>query len=472
MELLNRKTAKHYYSDPLLENLLNAVFKKYKGQNGVRGNARFIVQTQVEAERLQDYFGERVKQFIIVGAEIEVHLTIFAEELKQGYNLTITELYELLHSKQLLTKREEKDLKLSAWTKLFVKVEQDFINKFNVSKTDFDEFVLKTFNWFQRLKNAESKGYMVLKNVFDQDKGTNAYWDLLTCLSALWQLLMRKEEMFEDRGISAGKIRLPIFADAVTKDPHAFDKKRSVGRLLWHALYDIDIQRIKMNGDEKNDITVIPDYLFERQIYRNFDVWDDDLSSISHVFVPNLIKGNSPRTLNLREIEEIEQFPKYSLLYIIENPAIISQLADETIHFLNTNGLSLEQLPLDFPILLCTIGQSRTASRVFIEKCLASNRDCVIYYSGDLDVPGIQMLHGMKKQFVAQFYAWRMDTFIYHKYVTPNSKKFSDQDLKLLKEAEGGLKKEMVQFGAKVYQEAFIKELKMDWIKAIREVID
>ena len=36
MELLNRKTARQYYSDPLLGNLLGAVFGKYKGLNGVR----------------------------------------------------------------------------------------------------------------------------------------------------------------------------------------------------------------------------------------------------------------------------------------------------------------------------------------------------------------------------------------------------------------------------------------------------
>ncbi|UHA72767.1 TIGR02679 domain-containing protein [Paenibacillus sp. 481] len=469
MELLNRKTAQGYYSDHLLENLLFAVFNKYKGQNGVRGNARFIVQTQAEAERLQDYFGNRVKQLIVPGAEVEVHLTIFAEELEQGYGLSIPELYEVLYSKQLLTKREQKNLKLTGWSDLFVQVEQGFINKFKLSTTDLEEFTHKTFNWFYRLKNAESKGYGVLRNVFD--KGASAYSDLLICLSALWHLLMRKEEMLKEKGISTGKIRLPYFAEHVTKDSHAFDKKNAVGRLVWHALYDIHIQRLKLNGVGKNDITVVPNYLFERQIYRNFDVRDDDLSSISHVFVPHLINGTSPRTLNLREIEEIEQLPKYSSIYIIENPSTISHLVDETINYLNTNRLSLQQLPLDFPVLLCTIGQSRTASKVFIEKCLASNPDCIIYYSGDLDFPGIQMLYGMRNQFSAQFYAWRMDPFIYRKYVTPKSKPLSDEELKFLEKSEGRLEKEMVQIGAKVYQESFGKELTEDWIKVIREVI-
>jgi len=469
MELLNRKTARHYYSDPLLGNLLGAVFGKYKGLNGVRGNARIIVHSQSEAERLQDYFGDRVKQLITVGTEIEVPLTIIAEELKRGYELTIPDLYEVLYGTQLLTKREQKELKLFNWTNLFAKVEQDFINEFNISDSDLDEFIQMTFNWFQRMETGEAKGYKVLRYAFD--KGTNVYFDLYHCLSALWHLFMRKDQMFGEKDISTRKIRLPTFSAHVTKNPHALDKNNTLGRLFWYALYDIYIQRINHNGND-NDITVVPDYLFDRQIYRDFDILDDDISSISHVFAPNLIRGTSPRTLNLREIEEMDEFPKYPSLYIIENPSIISFLVDELIHYLNLNKLSIEQLPISFPVLLCTIGQSRTASKVFIKRCLESNPNCSIYYSGDLDVPGIQMLKGVERHFfLAQFYAWRMDPSIYLKYVEPKSNILSEEDLKYLEASEGGLERKMVDFGAKVYQELFGKELKEDWFQALSEII-
>ncbi|MNI23509.1 hypothetical protein D3C73_770990 [compost metagenome] len=348
---------------------------------------------------------------------------------------------------------------------LFIQVERDFINRFNIADIELKTFFQKTFNWFQRLKEGEARGYQGLITLFN--RGSNVYSDLLTCLSALWYLLMKKDEMFKERGISTGKIRLPMFAAHVTEDSHAFDKKNALGRLLWSALYDISSQSLELNEKLNNKVTTIPEYLFERQIYRNFDILDDDLSSISHVFVPQLVKGTSPRTLNLREIEEIKQFPTYSSLYIIENPSTISYLVDETIHFLSFNGFSLEQLPSDFPILLCTIGQARTASKVFIEKCLETNPSCTIYYSGDLDVPGIQMLNNMKEQFSAEFYAWRMDASMYRNYVAPRSKPLSDVDLKILQDLESGLVQEMVQIKAKVYQELFGKELRNDWIKVL-----
>jgi len=360
-------------------------------------------------------------------------------------------------------------LQHSAWEDLFIRVERDFINRFSISSTDVEYFIQKTFNWFHRMKEGEAKGYLILKMVFNKE--INAYSDLLTCLGALWHLLMRKEEMFKKCGISTGKIRLPMFAAYVTEDSHAFDKTNALGRLLSSALSDINSQHIKLCGNVDNDVRVMPKYLIGRQIYRNFDILDDDLSSISHVFVPHLVKGTSPRTLNLREIEEMRKFPKYSSLYILENPTVISYLVDETIHFLNLNKFSLEQLPSDFPVLLCTIGQARTASKVFIEKCLEANPSCVIYYSGDLDVPGIQMLNIMEEQFSAEFYAWRMDAAIYRNYVAPKSKPLSDADLRNLQGLEGDLAKEMIQIKAKVYHELLGKELRSDWIKVVSSEI-
>ena len=419
--------------------------------------------TEEEEKALRGFLGVRYKGPRFPAADFE------KAAIEAGYLVSLLELLELYYGHQLTTKREQRELRLSAWTNLFVRVERDFITQFNISNTELEYFIQKTFNWFQRLKEGDAKGYKVLRTVFN--RGTNAYSDLLTCLSALWHLLMRKEEMFEKCGISTGKIRLPMFAAYVTEDSHAFDKTNSIGRLLWSALYDINNLSLKLSENVDNEMTVLPEYLFERQIYRNFDVRDDDLSSISHVFVPHLVKGTSPRTLNLREIEEMKQLPKYSSIYIIENPAVISYLVDETIHFLKLNKFSLEQLPPDFPVLLCTIGQARTASKVFIEKCLAANPSCVLYYSGDLDVPGIQMLNNMKGQFSAEFYAWRMETSIYRNYVAPKSKPLSDADLKILQGSEGGLEKEMRQIKAKVYQESFGKELRSDWIKEVSSVI-
>ncbi|AIQ73009.1 DUF2399 domain-containing protein [Paenibacillus odorifer] len=437
------------------------LYRKKFESYGAFGTVKML-PTREEDKALRGFLGVRYKgpRFPAIDFEKAV--------IEAGYSISLIELLELYYGCRLLTKREQKELKVSAWENLFVRVEQDFIMRFNVSDSDKEYFFQKTFRWCERLKAGDVKGHRILSIAFD--KGANVDSELFTCISALWHLLMRKDEMFKACGISTGKIRLPMFAAYVTEDSHAFDKTNVIGRLLWSALDDISSQSLMLSENVNSHLTVIPEYLLERQIYRHFDILDDDLSSISHVFVPHLVNGISPRTLNLREIEEMKQLPQYSSMYIIENPSVISYLVDETIHFLNLNKFTLEQLPSNFPALLCTIGQARTASKVFIEKCLTANPNCVIYYSGDLDVPGIQMMNNMKEQFSAEFYAWRMDASIYRKYVASKSKALSDADLKILQEKDSGLEKEMVQIKAKVYQELFGKELRGDWIKEVSAV--
>ncbi len=442
-------------------NLFDLYRKKFESY-GAFGTVR-MCPTREEEEALRGFLGTRYKGPAFPAADFE------KAAIEAGYSVSLLELLELYYEQQLFTKRQQKESKLLAWDNLFIQVELDLIILFNIDDNELELFIQKTFNWFQRLKQREAKGYGVLRTIFDRD--INVQSELMVCLSALWHLLMRKDEMFKKCGISTGKIRLPMFAAYVTEDSHAFDKKNAKGRLLWSALNDINGQSLNKSINIEKRMTDISDYLFERQIYRSFDILDDDLSSISHVFVPHLVKGTSPRTLNLREIEEFKKFPSYSSIYIIENPSVISYLVDETIHFLNLNECSLEQLPSDFPVLLCTIGQARTAAKVFIEKCLEASPSCVIYYSGDLDVPGIQMLNNMKEQFSAKFHAWRMDSSIYRNHVATKSKPLSDADLKILQQLEGGLAKEMIQIKAKVYQELFGTELRSDWVKEVSSSI-
>ncbi|WP_407314248.1 TIGR02679 domain-containing protein [Desulfosporosinus sp. SB140] len=468
MELAYRKTARQYYGDPLLSNLLNAVFKKYQGQSGVRGNAEIKASSPAEAQRLQNYFGNRVQRLIHPGAELHVPLKIFAEELQQGYKLTIPDLYEVLNNEPLLTKVEQKQLKEAAWTHLFEQVSLDFEREHGFT-LDNTVFCQETFNWFERLKKGSASGYRVLKSALRN--GEDACSDLYKCIKALWHLFVGREIMFKELSVCVNRVRIPMFADHVTNDPHAFDWKMTAGRLLWYALNDIDNQMIKTGRKTASDMLVVPEYMQKRQIYRNFGLMDDDISSFSHVFAPHFTSGISPRTLNLSEILSYGKFPVYSVLYAFENPSVLSYLVDEIVQFLDLNGLSFEQIPEKFPALLCTSGQSRSAALAFITRCLNSNPDCMVYYSGDLDLPGLQMMWGIQARFSVNFQAGRMNVSTYRKLSDSAHLPFSVQDIKILKKSLDDLPKVMVGLGVKVYQEEFAKDLKKDVMEVIcREI--
>lgn len=468
MELAHRKTAKQYYGDPHLSHLLTAAFKKYQGQNGVRGNAKIRVSSSAEAQRLQNYFGNRVSRLIRPGTELEVPLKIFAEELQQGYELTIPDLYEVLYDEPLLTKSEQRQLQELEWTQLFAQVSQVLKEKHGWDLKN-KMFAAATFHWFERLQTGAAAGYRVLKSALS--KQGDAALALSQCINALWHLFAGKEAMFETLKVSNRRIQIPIFANFVTRNPHAFDWSRTAGRLLWYALYDIDHQMVKAGQKTANEKLVVPEYMQRRQIYRNFGLLDDDISSFSHVFAPQFIAGTSPRTLNLSEILSLKTFPIYSALYVFENPSVFSFIVDEVVHFLDASGLSLEQLPESFPVLVCTSGQSRHAATAFITECLKASPDCQGYYSGDLDLPGIQMMLKIRDTFSANFEAHRMDVATYRQNSDADHLPLSRQDKTVLRKLSGDLPKVMVELGIKVYQEDFAKDLKKDVIEVIsREV--
>lgn len=470
MELTYRKTARQYYGDPQLSNLLDAVFKKYQGQNGVRGNARIRVGSSVEAERLQLYFGNRINRLIPVGAELEVPLKVFAEELYQGYNLTIPDLYEVLYNELLLTRSEQKQVKEFAWVELFEKTKKELEQKEGFDLHD-KIFCSETFNWFERLKDGDASGYRVLFSALN--KGDNAVDALVKCTKALWYLSVGKEAMFKELEINTGKIRIPIFATYLTYRAHDLDWTKIAGRLLWHALDDINNQLIKVGKKAVNENLMLPDYMHKRQIYRNFGLWDDDISSFSHVFAPQFISGISPRTLNLNEVLAMKTFPAYSSLYVFENPSVFIYIVDEIVRLLDRSGSSLEEINADkFPALICTSGQSRHASTAFIMGCLKANPACCGYYSGDLDLPGIQMMSKIQDDtFSVNFKAHRMDDRTYRQYANPDHPLLSFQDKRVLEKITGELPKVMVELGVKVYQEEFAKDLKRDVIEAISREI-
>ncbi|MCM3294007.1 TIGR02679 domain-containing protein [Paenibacillus sp. MER 180] len=468
MEIGYRKTAKEYYSDPLLVNLLNTVFKKYQGQNGARGNAKIVVQSDIEADRLQHYFGNRVKRLIRPHTEVVVPLQIFSEELELGYKLTIPELYELLYGQPLLTKSEQREMKERQWSELFERVNKRFEEECGSSLCNGD-LSKNTFNWYERLRDGNAPGYQILNNLLrNGGKGDD---ELYYCVKALWYLFCNKLGIKEKIKSDSQDVRIPIFSELVTKDPHAFDLEFPAGRLLLTSLETIYAKKLDNGELSSNEYLIVPEFMKRRYIYRTFGLIDDDISSFAHVFASGFIYGTSPRTLNLREIESREEWPKYPALYIFENPSVFSFLVDETIHFLDKSDYSFEQLSENCPPLICTSGQARAATKYFIIKSLEANPDCEVFYSGDFDLPGVQMLVGMEELIQGKIYVFRMDSDTYRKHIDPDSLPLSQKDKKILQSLKGDLAKSMVEAGLKVYQESTVGELREDWIKVVSRTI-
>lgn len=467
METRARKSAKQYYSDPLLHNLLEAAFKKYRGQNGVRGNIYIEVVSMEEAIKLQEFFGERLKRLIRPSTTIEVPMKVFAEEIAKGYKLDICELYELLNDTTLLTNLEKRQVKNQTWQTLFDQVDTLFMNHIGISvKNEALDSV--TFNWFERLQEGRALGYKVVQHTVR--KNLDSAEMIFYCLKALWYLFVENKIMLDTLGVSVVALPLPMLAEYITNDPHAFDMKFPAGRLLSHALDDIHNQQIKSKQIKENDELLVHDGMRRRYIYRASGIILDDISSYVHAFVPNEYYGSTAKTLNLSELHASQSWFESGDLYVFENPSVFSFLVLETLHFLEVEGITSKQIPENFPILVCTSGQARDAAKLFIAKCVEFNPSCTIYYSGDFDLPGVQMKMNIESLGNVEF--MRMDASTYRKYIQPESLPLSKQDINILERMEGDLPKAMSELEKKVYQERITKDLREDWIQVVRRVLE
>lgn len=467
MESRDRKSAKDYYSDVLFENLLNAVFKKYKGYNGVKGIIKFKVESKEEAIRLQEFFGARLERMIRPGTVLEVPMKFFAEDINQGYHLNIPELYELLYGKVLLTKAERKVLKEQAWHLVFEQAKTNFA-KYTKSNNALSILENKTFNWFKRLHDGKAPGYRVIQHAIRNQANPTEL--IFYCLKALWYLFVKYEEMLEIKGIHVTWIRLPIFAEFITgNDAHAFDKNFATGRLLEHALEEMCRLRLTSGEIASNDDLLVPDYLRRRNIYQSSGIRLDDVSSRVDVFIIDNYYGKTVRTYSLNELNNRQDWLKPAAnLYIFENPSIFSYLVDETLHFLDTKQIKLDQIPDHFPILVCTSGQAHDAAKVFIDRHLKINPNCKVYYSGDFDTPGLQMVEILQR--LGNIQVLRMDAETYQNKVHLRNLSLHEHDIRTLKATKGDLPKAMVKARKKVYQEAITKELGEDWLQLIEQI--
>lgn len=469
MEIGFRKTAKQYYSDPLFERLLTAVFKKYQGQGGVRGNAKIVVSSFAEANRLQEFFGNKVERIIRPNTILEVPLWLFTEDIMRGHQLTIPDLYELLYDTPLLTKKEEKLLKDHQWTGLFERIATRFTQETQLDLLN-GQFSVVTYDWFYRLREGKALGYQIVKTVI-RNVG-DAENDLFYCAMALWRLLIDKDKLKQELNTDKDHILIPIFADKITRNTHFFDVKFPSGRLFLAALSDIYNIKVETGEVAINENLINMDFMKDRQIYRHFGLMDDSLSSISHVFASGFVDGTSPRTLNLYEIETWNYWPEYSKIYLFENPAVFSYLVLETIQFFKKNGFSYNYFSNVFPPLICTSGQARSATKYFIRKCLEVNPDCTVYYSGDFDLHGLQMLHKMEDLVQKKVVQHFMDAATYKRFLDPDSLSMSSQDRKLLRKMRGDeLAQAMAEAGVKVYQESTVADLKEEWISSITGLV-
>ncbi|WP_243300395.1 TIGR02679 domain-containing protein [Bacillus litorisediminis] len=252
-------------------------------------------------------------------------------------------------------------------------------------------------------------------------------------------------------------MRLPLFAEKVTGNPHEFDND---GRL---------ISALQMVREKKYEVPVqtSPNAEYINQLLFDFGILKDDITNyvsvfglmgerggrILHSWVESF-KEKSVRNEPLREVIKLDRvYPvhKNNPVFVVENSGVFSSIVDE-----------LEDLPIS---IICTHGQFKLAAIQIIK--LLTEESCQIYYSGDFDPEGILMAYSLKQKYPEHINYWRYSVKDYNK--TLSNIEFSAARLQKLENIDDNDLKTLINQMQKVkkasYQEGQIKGL----IKDVKE---
>lgn len=466
--------ARRYFSQPGFEQMLQAVWNRYAGLEKPGGHAVVRKASADECERLNEFFGWYKKP----GEDIRVPLALFERELlHSAFPFTIAELHEVLNGKPLMTKSDLKLLAQQDWQALFQAVEDDLTDKGTSLQPQVSA-------WLAGLKEGRALGYRTLRDLW-HDSGEAAKRELAHAVRA-WNLLLSGETgVFSEGDGAAGtflsSIRLPVLAALTTGNPHALDRNNPAGRLFFQALRSANRYEVLFDiesGDatdlidpEESEaqpaLSFVGDTLEARRVYRLSGILDDDISSLVHVYRPySGLKG--PYVLTLRQVESTKAFISVTDIYVVENPAVFSTLADWT--------ESIEACYASSPLLLCTSGPASAASLRLIDRYMEDGLfSGDLYYSGDYDVKGIEIGNVLAARYKERFVPW---CFSGDSYLEGQAQflgkgvAFTQEDRLRLERMQAvwdeTLCKAMAEAGCKLFQEQLVLRLLEDWKKAIQ----
>lgn len=479
-----------YFSQKGFSRLLNGMVEKYRSLGHWGGSVKLTGLKDEERESLGSFFRKDFSR----QKTATVSLDQFAKALAQTRFSEIPplDLLEAMKGESILSKSEEYSQKEEA-------------------KRDFFQQLLELY--------PEEYCQVWLKAILEKQPGTRAvhltYERNPESLREQMEHLLKALQVLQERQANREGIeRLPVFARRITKDPHGFDPTTETGRLFLHALRFL--KRHTLPPKERELQLFFDEELSEAealtQLYYSFGLLRDDLWNFvtctgiiafaqrpkgsSSAIVPDekgalkvedIDKGNEEIahaqfrkgylqrayeeriTLNL-PLREVVKFgsvvpgnPSRDRVYVVENSGVFSALLDLFDEY--GREKDLEELPN--PPLICTHGQFKLSSLLLLDKLAANGTK--IYYSGDFDPEGIQMLERLKQRYPDLLVPWHYRLEDYH--ASLSNQELSPTRLKKLDKIESQelepLKAELKRTQCAGYQEGLLEVLWEDIRKKI-----
>ncbi|WP_071459668.1 TIGR02679 family protein [Bacillus massilinigeriensis] len=359
-------------SEKGLNRLFSKLTKRYKQLGRIGGSVKLDHLDDEERESLAGFFG---KDFSNKTSATISFVSVEKALSKTRYSLIPVEtILNVFEGKALVPNRVMKEKEAEKKAKFFLELsEQDAASQ----------------QWIKFIAQ-KGQGARVFHNLYDRDP------------QQLKNIILTVGKAVSALPKGHHYVRLPVFAQRLTKDPHAFDLDTEQGKALLHRLQFIQkeqgtIQNIRtnLNAEEAN------------VVLHSFRIFRDDM--LNYVTVSGLIgyteKGPHPVWEAAAESDCALNFPLREIaklyrckpvvgrnIFIVENSGVFSSLLD---HW---------SMPFP-PPLICTNGQLKLAALWLID--IVSKENNVIHYSGDHDPEGLLIAQKLKKRAPDRVRLWR-----------------------------------------------------------------
>ncbi|CAG7651675.1 TIGR02679 family protein [Paenibacillus allorhizosphaerae] len=247
-----------------------------------------------------------------------------------------------------------------------------------------------------------------------------------------------------------GYERLPMFAEKITKDPHAFDpdvwgKYLIDGlKLLFDAPEEDESELLVAAGILKDDIH---NFVSASGLISNFSFWQiaSEEGCILNVPLREAIKLTFAAPAHGKDV------------FVVENSGVFSALLDRM-----KNG--------PMPPLLCLHGQPKESSLILLDRLAESG--VTIHYAGDFDPESLMICERLWQRYGEHFTLWHMDRISYDTCLS--LVELSTRRLSMLKNVQmpdlHEVKERMLEAGRAGYQERLVPRLLKD-LNNEREVL-
>ncbi len=263
-------------------------------------------------------------------------------------------------------------------------------------------------------------------------------------------------------------MRLGLFAQRTSGDPHSLDPGRPAGRLFLQALSDIAGAGAIVAGQGRvQDI----------RLYQDVGLLVDTISSNVAAFhlsaAYNLDGSADPmiaaagKRILLLPLAQLMQWrtvsPVSTAIYVIENPQVFEEVVAHLQSKAQADERATEAAAL--PTVVCTSGWPSVAALTLLDQLLAVNPTNCLRYSGDMDLKGLQIVSYLMERYPARCLPWHIDATAYNLAMQTDGILARENELQLLNALPtvfNALVKVIQTQGKWAYQEGMVQLLISD----------